>query len=154
MRNYASLLAPTNATGAAHWTAKANAVSANVMKHLWDSEREQLTAHIYNLHNVPGSSKNWSVCGDKWGSTEHAKDGGGAQNGKTSYSEPVLDSKRSLNQDRLGISIVKVEEEKASCVQGGAASQARAARSWAWLVSTSRMSTTTGPPLSPSKLRS
>jgi hypothetical protein len=119
MRNYASLLAPTNATGAAHWTAKANAVSANVMKHLWDSEREQLTAHIYNLHNVPGSSKNWSVCGDKWGSTEHAKDGGGAQNGKTSYSEPVLDSKRSLNQDRLGISIVKVEEEKASCAGWG-----------------------------------
>ena len=80
MRNYASLLAPTNATGAAHWTAKADAVSANVMKHLWDSERGQLKAHIYNLHSVPGSSKNWSVCGDKWGSTEHAKDGGGAQN--------------------------------------------------------------------------
>eukprot|EP01051_Picozoa_sp_SAG22_P012416 SAG22_NODE_1290_length_4852_cov_8.598780_1_plen_45_part_00 len=42
MRNYAALLAPTDAAGAAHWTAQANVVSANVMKHLWDAGRGQL----------------------------------------------------------------------------------------------------------------
>ena len=77
MRNYATLLAPTDAAGAAHWTARANAVAENVMKHLWDVERGQLKPHIYSLGTVPGSSKNWSVCGDKWGSTEHAPNGGG-----------------------------------------------------------------------------
>ena len=42
MRNYATLLAPTDAAAAAHWTTQADTVSANVIKHLWDVEREQL----------------------------------------------------------------------------------------------------------------
>jgi hypothetical protein len=71
------LLAPTDAAGAAHWTAQADIVSANVMKHLWDAKRAQLKPHIYDLGTVPGSPRNWSVCGDKWGSTEHAPAGGG-----------------------------------------------------------------------------
>jgi hypothetical protein len=77
MRNYATLLAPTDAAAAEHWTTRASAVAENVMKHLWDVERGQLKPHIYRLGTIPGSSKNWSVCGDKWGSTEHAPNGGG-----------------------------------------------------------------------------
>ena len=49
MRNYATLLAPTDAAGAAHWTAEADTVSASVLKHLWDTERGQL--------KVPGMAK-------------------------------------------------------------------------------------------------
>ena len=49
MRDYAMLLEPTNQTAAQYWVARANNVSANVMKHLWDNERAQLKPHIYDL---------------------------------------------------------------------------------------------------------
>ena len=63
MRDYAMLLEPTDPKAAAQWVAKAENVSANVMKHLWDSKRGQLKAHIYDLG---------VVCGDVWGSTRWA----------------------------------------------------------------------------------
>ena len=49
-------------------THMALSLSANVMKHLWDAKRGQLTPHLYHLG---------TVCGDKWGSTMHAPNGGG-----------------------------------------------------------------------------
>ena len=63
MRDYAMLLEPTDPKAAAQWVVKAENVSANVMKHLRDSKRGQLKAHIYDLG---------VVCGDVWGSTRWA----------------------------------------------------------------------------------
>ena len=54
MRDYAILLQPTDPKAAAAWVAKADNVSANVMKHLWDTDRSQLKPHIYNLGVVCG----------------------------------------------------------------------------------------------------